>query len=202
MTVDNFELIKPLFYFSEGNNIFFHCQLIRRAKDGGLGVSNKLIKSYFIRSRNHLEELREEIKLLCNHYGARAYINVSGKDFSTVNKIMLSELASLNCDEVLYEIDPRRVLNSAAGLAKSREPRWIVDIDNVYSEESIIEWFNDRNIKIRAKIPTVSGVHLIVSKFNREEFSKSFPGVDIHKNSMGTLLYYSDSTDSTSLEEV
>ena len=37
MTVDNFELIKPLFFFSEGNNIFFHCQLIRRAKDGGLG---------------------------------------------------------------------------------------------------------------------------------------------------------------------
>lgn len=31
--IDNFELIKPLFYFNEANDMFFHCQIVQRAKD-------------------------------------------------------------------------------------------------------------------------------------------------------------------------
>lgn len=31
--VDNFELIKSMFYFNEANNMFFHCQIVQRAKD-------------------------------------------------------------------------------------------------------------------------------------------------------------------------
>lgn len=26
--IDNFELIKPLFYFNEANNMFFHCAML------------------------------------------------------------------------------------------------------------------------------------------------------------------------------
>lgn len=38
--------------------------------------------------------------------------------------------------------------------------------------------------------PNKVGEHLIVRLFNVSEFSKAFPNVDVHKNSMGTLLYY------------
>lgn len=31
--VDNFELIKSMFYFNEANDMFFHCQIVQRAKD-------------------------------------------------------------------------------------------------------------------------------------------------------------------------
>lgn len=31
--IDNFDLIKPLFYFNEANNMFFHCQIVCRTKD-------------------------------------------------------------------------------------------------------------------------------------------------------------------------
>lgn len=54
--IDNFELIKPLFYFNEANNMFFHCQIVRRAKDHKPDkVKEGAIKTYFIRSREHLE---------------------------------------------------------------------------------------------------------------------------------------------------
>lgn len=31
--IDNFELIKNLFYFNEANDMFFHLQIVQRAKD-------------------------------------------------------------------------------------------------------------------------------------------------------------------------
>ena len=41
--------------------------------------------------------------------------------------------------------------------------------------------------------PTKQGVHLIVRPFNLKAFKDSFPDVDVHKNSMGTLLYFPES---------
>ncbi len=75
--IDNFELIKSLFYFNEGNNMFFHLQILRRGKDHPeLPAANKLIQSWLVRSRDHLDKIRDEITFLCEHYQARAYINV------------------------------------------------------------------------------------------------------------------------------
>ena len=73
--IDNFELIKSLFYFNEANNMFFHLQIVQRAKDHK-GESKKVkesaIKTYFIRSREHLDRVKEEVVFLCEYYGARA----------------------------------------------------------------------------------------------------------------------------------
>lgn len=64
-----------------------------------------------------------EIILLCEHYGARAYINIAGKDFDALQKLMLKKL----CDDVCQNNvrNPRKCLNSAAGELKSRGPKWI-----------------------------------------------------------------------------
>lgn len=205
--IDNFELIKNLFYFNEANDMFFHLQIVQRAKDHkgeNKKVKEGAIKTYFIRSREHLDSLKEEIILLCEHYGARAYINVSGKDFKNLQDILLAKLAEYN---LTYTVrDPRRTLNSAAGELKSRNPRWIVDIDDVSIKDKVFEWL-DNYFKVRehsvanvryglylyAEMPTKSGVHLITQPFNLQAFHKVFPGIDVHKNSMGTLLYYPNS---------
>lgn len=200
--IDNFELIKPLFYFNEANNMFFHCQIVQRAKDHkGQKVKEGAIKTYFIRSREHLESLKKEIILLCEHYGARAYINVSGKDFDKVQKLMLVKLANdIHLDNIR---NPRKCLNSAAGECKSRMSLWVVDVDDMSLKESILKWLDEYNnrdretpakryLYVRSEIPTVQGCHLITIPFNLKEFHEVFPGVDVHKNSMGTLLYYPD----------
>ena len=192
--IDNFELIKPLFYFNEANDMFFHCQIVQRAKDKPNKVKEGVINTYLIRSREHLDRLKDEIVLLCEHYGARAYINVAGKDFDAVNKSMLAMLANSVCLKSISAMNPARILNRCIGGEKSRMPRWIIDIDDMSLKEPILEWlcnyFNVNDEYLYSTIPTVQGEHLIVRPFNVSEFSEAFPNVDVHKNSMGTLLYY------------
>ena len=63
--IDNFELIKSLFYFNEANDMFFHLQIVQRAKDHkgeNKKVKESAIKTYFIRSREHLDRVKEEKK--------------------------------------------------------------------------------------------------------------------------------------------
>lgn len=172
--INNMELILPYFYFNEANDIFMHCQIVQRAKDHkGEKVREGALKTYFVRSREHLERIMPEIILLCEHYGARAYINLAAKDFDKLQKLMLVKLAS---DIAQGNVrNPRRCLNSAAGELKSRAPRWIIDIDDVKDKAEIIKWLDDyfkidpepeflhprESVYLYAEIPTVQGCHLI-----------------------------------------
>ena len=213
--IDNFELTKSLFYFNEANDMFFHLQIVQRAKDHkgeNRKVKEGTIKTYFIKSREHLDRVKEEVIFLCEHYRARAYINVSGKDFSALQNLILAKLAEYNLNGTIK--DPRRILNSAAGELKSRSPKWVVDVDDVSMLDNIrkkvcelyykahgekgqaisIEDITDRMIPaIVAEFPTKSGVHLIARPFNLKEFHDTFPDVDVHKNSMDTVLYIPNS---------
>ena len=215
--VNNFEQIKSMFYFNEGDNMFFHCQIVSRAKDHkgeNKKVKEGAIKTYFIRSREHLDSLKDEIILLCEHYGARAYINGAGKDFKSLQTLMLLKLANDIHQGVVR--NPRKCLNSAAGELKSRIPKWIVDIDDISLKDSIKDRLFElyaqaysskgtnisvetikavSHLNIFAEIPTKNGLHLIVRPFNTKAFNEFFPNVDIHKNSMGTLLYCPASLD-------
>ena len=198
--IDNFELIKSMFYFNEANNMFFHCQIVQRAKDHKPNkVKEKTINTYLIKSKEHLDSLKDEIILLCEHYGARAYINVAGKDFEAVNRLMLLKLAEYNYMAGISNINPIKILNSTVGEVKSRNSKWIIDIDDLSIKDSILEWLdkendnsdhrNGRYLYVIAEIPTVQGCHLITTPFNTKAFSEVFPNVDVHKNN-GTLLYY------------
>lgn len=211
--VDNFELIKSMFYFNEANDMFFHCQIVQRTKDHkGEKVREGAIKTYFIRSAEHLMRVKDGIILLCEHYKARAYINVAGKDFSALQSLMLVKLAS-DIHQGLVR-NPRKCLNSAAGELKSRMPKWIVDVDDVSLKNSIKEKLFELYVEawrrkgsdisvealkevgdnyIYAEVPTKQGIHLIVRPFNLQAFHKAFPDVDIHKNLMGTVLYIPNS---------
>ena len=117
---------------------FFHCQIVQRAKDHkGEKVREGAIKTYFIRSAEHLMRLKDEIILLCEHYKARAYINIAGKNFSALQSSMLVKLAN----DIHHGLvrNPRKCLNSAAGELKSRVPKWIVDVDDMSLKDSIKE---------------------------------------------------------------
>lgn len=191
--VDNFQLICKHFYFNEANNMFFHCQIVARAKDHkGEKVREGTIKSYFIRSREHLLRVEKEIKLLCEHYKARAYINLAGKDFSTLQTLLLHKLAADVHTGVVR--NPRKLLNSAAGELKSRIDRWVVDIDDLNDESKVQQWLTDQGHKNYTiiRVPTVSCCHLLTGKFNTKMFAAEFPHIDVHKNSVGTLLYCPD----------
>lgn len=209
--IDNFELIKPLFYFNEGNNMFFHAQILRRGKDHpDLPAANKLIQSWLVRSRDQLDKLKEEIIFLCEHYKARAYINVAGKDFDKLNALILKKLAENNYTGNV--INPWHIYHSACGELISRRKLWVVDVDSKHPDDQfeVLEeldgiWLkthpehkeyldncNRRRVYLHAEIPTLNGVHFITEPFNLHKFKEKFPNIDVHKNNP-TVLYVPES---------
>lgn len=209
--IDNFERIKRLFYFNDANKMFFHCQIMQKGRGPDLKrVREQVVKTYFIMSRKHLDVLKDEIILLCNHYKARAYIDVAGKDFSTLQSLVLVKLAN-NIHQSIVE-NPGEYLKNAVNELKPRMPRWVAEVKDVSMINSVKKKLSElyagdwgdvsaevlRQIEdnyIYAEIPTNQGVHLIIRPFNdTETFGEAFPDVDIIKNPIGTLLYYPDFT--------
>lgn len=195
--INNFSLVAPLFYFNGANNMFFHVQIVVRQKDHpNERVKESCLQSFFVKSREQLEKAMPKIISLCETHGARAYINVSGKDLDKLQSLLMVKLSSDIHINVVR--DPHRTLNSAAGSLVSRNPRWVVDIDDVSMKEDIREFLFELYAKawemkgspisvgalkevskdyILAEIPTKNGIHFITRPFNTKEFGDKFPDV-------------------------
>lgn len=202
--IDNFDIIKSsLMDFEESDNLFMHLQVLRRGKDHpDLPAANKLIKSWLVRSRGHLDKIREEVVFLCEHYGARAYISCAPKSIAKLNTLILRKLAdNLHTGNI---INPWHVFNSACGELAGVEKRWVMDVDSKDIDKwDAIEFCID-NLWVKAHpqdwgkkrqdawwvsaISTLNGVHYIVRPFNLAEFKKKFPDVEAKKNGL-TALY-------------
>lgn len=190
--IDNFKLIKSLLEFPN-DDIYYHLQILRRGKDHPeLPAANRVIKPYFICSLESLDYIEDEIKKLCEFFGARAYINLAPKSIKKTTMLQLKYLA-----QRAYEGDFKKIWkswNTCAGEIKGEESRWVVDIDS-----SNIKWnyvMDDidtlkpysMDTKYITNIPTKSGWHIITTPFNIQQFKEKYPDIDVHKNNP-TLLY-------------
>ena len=198
--IDNFDLIKSLFYFKEANNLFFHLQVIRRGKDNpNLPAANRTIMTYYVQSAEHLEKIKDEVISLCEMFGARAYINVTTKSMADLGKFALFRLS-----ERVYNGDFKKIykiFNSAAGELKGLSSRFLIDIDDRCSKQEVLDWLDhyfetssDNRYYLFAEVPTKNGVHLITDPFNLNAFKFGFPNIDVHKNNP-TILYIPKSLD-------
>ena len=201
--IDNFELIKSLLEFPS-DDIYYHLQILRRGKDHPeLPAANRIIKSYFICSLESLDYVEDEIKKLCEFFGARAYINLAPKSIKKTTMLQIKYLA-----QRAYEGNFKKIWkswNTCAREIKGEEPRWVVDIDSKDKLEilEIKRFINSLSTKILpmldtvpptnrelvlTEIPTKNGVHLITKPFNLYQFKQIYPDIDVHKNNP-TLLY-------------
>ena len=93
----------------------------------------------------------------------------------------------------LYE----HLFDSVVGQLKTREKRWVVDIDTKDVEQlnavkfAINKYCNPSGDKVEAVIPTKNGYHLITDRFDVLEFKKHFPEIDIQKKNP-SVLYIPD----------
>lgn len=191
--IDNFKLIKSLLEFPN-DDIYYHLQILRRGKDHPeLPAANRVIKPYFICSLESLDYVEDEIKKLCEFFGARAYINLAPKSIKKTTMLQLKYLA-----QRAYEGDFKKIWkswNTCAGEIKGEKSRWVVDVDEPLENNLLDSMFWDflRNLepigsKFIAEIPTKSGYHLITTPFNLQQFKEKYPDIDVHKNNP-TLLY-------------
>jgi len=189
--IDNFELIKPFLEFPN-DDIYYHLQILRRGKDHPeLPAANRVIKPYFICSLESLDYVEDEIKKLCEFFGARAYINLAPKSIKKTTILQLKYLT-----QRVYEGDFKKIWkswNTCAGEIKGEKPRWVVDIDNnekwnyVMDDIDTLEPYSI-DTKYITNIPTKSGWHIITTPFNLQQFKQIYPDIDVHKNNP-TLLY-------------
>ena len=197
--IDNIEIIRDLLNF-ENEGDFFMLYVFKRKKDQPEGErdnhqSVRTIKTYCVESLEYLDKRYDEIKMLCEVFKARAYIHVQKQNHFDVSLELLIEVSQRMKNGVYKQ---QHVFDSVVGKLKTKEKRWIVDIDTKDQAEVLkIKGVIDNvcrpeGVKTIDLIPTKNGFHYITEKFDVIEFKKHFPEVEIQKKNP-TLLYLPDS---------
>lgn len=194
--VDNFNRILAIMDIDEYPDHFMTLRIVSRNKDFDNSYNNnKLFKSYLIRSKEQLMNLKDEIVWLCENYNARAYINLSIKSFKRLQSELAMDLVK-NITEGIV-MNPINKINSLSATISSVVKRWIIDIDEEDMEkaddiyklvEDLVKEVNQEKYML-VKNPSKTGLHIISSPFNTKKFSEKFKGSMIHKDAAGTLLY-------------
>lgn len=156
--------------------------------------SVRTISTYCIESIDHLERRYDEIMQLCEMFKARAYIHVQKQNHFDVSLNMMVQLAQRIQDG---NHNQKGLFDSVVGQIKTKEKRWIIDIDTKDMQELrniqvAINTCKPEGPKTKFVIPTKNGFHLITDRFDVFAFKKQYPEIDIQKKNP-TLLYYPDS---------
>lgn len=192
--VDNLSIIKPLLNF-ESEDDFYYLQLLQRKKENPqLGSNSRVIKNYYIRSLDYLEERYDEIKSLCDEFNARAMLRLNKRSYRKVAFRTMVNVANTIANGEYQFIG--KCYDRACGETHNAgsNKTWILDFDNVnpdfVSEPSFIYWlskFEPIGNKYLATIPSLTGYHMIVKPFDSKEFKRDFPHIDIHKDNPTNL---------------
>ena len=201
MEINNFDLILDQLSFNNRDEFYF-VQVIQRRKDGNEGLhvrsGYRLIKSYYIYSKQELIDLKDRIIELCRNNNARAYINPNVRNAKEVALECIKKYADLVLNDNSFM--GNNIWDSSCGCTRARgyKALCIIDVDNLEHLETIKTIINScqgaPGERIKYVVPTVHGCHLITYGFNREEFNNRLREtevgyVDVHKDNP-TLLYY------------
>lgn len=189
--VDNINLVLPLLSF-ESSDEFYYLQILQRKKENpDLGSNSRVIKNYYITSKEYLIERYDEIKKLCEVFNARASIRLNKRSFEKVGfKTMVNVANTMSNREYSFL---KNSYDRACGLGHNDpNKKWILDLDGIKKVSPLMMEFIDNIIeptgsKCYGIIPSKSGVHLITKPFNLLEFSKKYPEVDVHKDNPTNL---------------
>lgn len=191
--VDNFDLIASHLIFESADDFYF-LQLIQRKKENAnLGSTNRVIKSYFIKSVEQLHLHEEEIKAICKATNSRAYINLNRRSFRRTGLATLKNITDHVMNEDYEHI--HRAYTTVCGQYKyESNPTFIIDIDEELGRKhnDMIRFIEQECEPIGNKfvtiVPTKNGSHVIMKAFNISKFKEKYPDIDIHKNNP-TILY-------------
>lgn len=189
--IDNIIKIKDLITF-ENEDMFYHLQILKRKKENPETKSNAyLVKTYYITSFEHLDQVYPEIKCLCDFHNARAYINLNARSFE---KQAFNNLKKVT-DQIMNKDykSVRKSYDSVCGsFSSDKNKKWIIDVDckdlmyihSIINEIKTLEPNIGEN-KTLDIIETKNGYHIITSPFNSSKLSFKD---DIQKNNP-TILY-------------
>lgn len=190
--IDNIDLILP-FINSESDDDYYYLQLIKRKKENPeLDANSRIIKNYYIKSKDDLLKKYEEIKAICIATNSRASIRLNKRSFKISALKTMENIANsmISNNNKVYNCFDR----SAGIHHNDRNKKWILDFDffiddkDIESYKFFINSIEPIGNKILAKIPSKNGFHLITSPFNSEKFKRDFPKIEIHKDNPTNLF--------------
>lgn len=189
---DNFNQIRGLLTFDSEDDFYF-CQIIKRKKENpDVGSNSVLIKSFYIKSVEQLDKLREEMIVLATLNNARVCINLNRRSFERLAYQMLKKVTDIIINKDFKSI--KNAYDSVCGEFSNEkvDKKWIVDIDEKGRRANEVLRYIDRlepvGSKLYAIIETKNGVHLITRPFNMAEFRRTYKDIDVHKNNP-TIIY-------------
>ncbi len=126
------------------NGDCYYVQLLRRQADDPLidgkkdpkyhgNMHSRSIKDYFIKSVEHLDDVEEDIKKLCDTFNVRAYIRLNKRNYKGIALQMLKHIAEQAASGETYS-SPFHMVASAAGVscAAGKNKTWLIDVDKEY----------------------------------------------------------------------
>lgn len=205
MVVDNWNLIREKLDFSDKDKFYFIELMQRKKDDSSFPANNRMVKYYFVYSLEYYNKIEDEVKKLSDCTGARVYILLNRRSYKKCMLNMLADAAKMAIDDNYLHF-PNLIPSVVGKYADESDKKWIVDIDyddwdetkyNAINKGGIkfLELFIDSlephtvESKIKFRVPTLHGIHLITSPFNYQKFSQEYPNIDIHKDNP-TLLYF------------
>lgn len=196
--VDNFVKIATLLKF-ESEDDFYYLQIIQRKKEHPeLGSNSRVIKTYYIRSKDYLISKYDEITSQCKIFDARAYINLNRRSLERMAFHTLKKVTDQIMNKDFMSI--HKAYESVCGSYSSEShKKWIIDIDwkdwegKQLPASELINTLKSlqseaSNEPITEIIPTKNGIHIITHAFNLQIFREKFPEIDVHKDNP-TLLF-------------
>lgn len=193
MEIDNLQILLP-FINPESADEFYFLQILKRKKENlELGSNSVVIRSYYIKSQEHLAKIYDEVKEICRVTNSRAMLQLNKRSFEGVFYKFNENIA--NCLSNKDFINMSKQYDRAIGQtnADSGNKKWIVDIDvediNFVDEiTGFISTLEPVGLKQIAFIKSKSGWHIISKPFNMQKFSEKYPGIDVQKNNPTNLF--------------
>jgi hypothetical protein len=191
--VDNFEQIKGTLQFEDPAE-FYYISIMQRNKDGvkvaGSHDNCRRIRTFYVFSLEEFDKITDFIKEICDKLHARCYIEMNRKNIFD---------CQLDCIKRLVEciehktVKSRAIMDSVVAGAPSRDKLWMIDADGKSPDDSvvdeIIKYVEEHRGTYYAVVPTVSGCHIITSRFDPRFFQ--FEDCELKRNAF-TLLYYNN----------
>ena len=191
--VDNINQIRGTLEFDNLEE-FYYISIMQRNKDGvkvaGSHDNCRRIRTFYVFSLEEFDRITDFIKEICNKLNARAYIEMNRKNIFQCQLECIKRLAE--CIEH-RTTKSRAIMDSVVAGAPSRDKLWLIDCDNIDPDDSkvddIIGYIENHSGEHYAVLQTVSGCHIITSRFDPRFFQ--FENCELKRNAF-TLLYYND----------
>lgn len=187
--IDNIDKILPFLQF-ESEDDFYYLQILQRKKENPqIGSNSRVIKNYYVTSKEYLLKYYDEIIKLCEVFNARASIRLNKRSFEKVGFKTMTNLANTMINKEYTFL--KASYDRACGLGHNDpNKKWILDIDSEEICPLMIPFINNiepKGNKIYKALKSKSGFHLITKPFNLELFKDKYPKIEIHKDNPTNL---------------